>query len=155
MLSRKEDIVLNIAKKNNRGFSLVELIVVVMIMAIIAVALAPQIMKWVANSRTATDVQMYDQLVENIHLALADDDVYGEVNTLADGTYITFTIKGDKTEVTSNIKTNFENKLKELCGDNWKTEVRRKDSTAADYIIKVSNNSIVVRDTVPDTDTVK
>ncbi|MCI5848904.1 MAG: type II secretion system GspH family protein, partial [Lachnoclostridium sp.] len=34
-------------KKNNKGFSLVELIVVVLIMAIIAVALAPQVMKWV------------------------------------------------------------------------------------------------------------
>jgi len=42
-------------KKNNKGFSLVELIVVVLIMAIIAVALAPQIMKWVNNSRITSD----------------------------------------------------------------------------------------------------
>ena len=42
-------------KKNNKGVSLVELIVVVLIMAIIAVALAPQIMKWVKNSRITAD----------------------------------------------------------------------------------------------------
>ena len=32
-------------KRNNKGFSLVELIVVILIMAVIAVALAPQVMK--------------------------------------------------------------------------------------------------------------
>ena len=47
-------------KMNNKGFSLVELIVVVLIMAIIAVALAPQVMKWVNNSRVSSDVAMYE-----------------------------------------------------------------------------------------------
>lgn len=42
-------------KKNNKGFSLVELIVVILIMAIIAVALAPQVMKWVGESSKSTD----------------------------------------------------------------------------------------------------
>lgn len=42
-------------KRNNKGFSLVELIVVVLIIAIIAVALAPQVMKWVGTSRENVD----------------------------------------------------------------------------------------------------
>ncbi|MBP5184228.1 MAG: prepilin-type N-terminal cleavage/methylation domain-containing protein [Lachnospiraceae bacterium] len=41
-------------KKNNKGFSLVELIVVVLIIAIIAVALAPQVIKWVDQARKNT-----------------------------------------------------------------------------------------------------
>ena len=62
-------------KTNNKGFSLVELIVVVLIMAIIAVALAPQVMKWVGNSKKATDVQSYDQMVESCQIAIAQDNL--------------------------------------------------------------------------------
>jgi prepilin-type N-terminal cleavage/methylation domain-containing protein len=63
-------------KMNNKGFSLVELIVVVLIMAIIAVALAPQVMKWVENSRISTDATNYESMIENLQLAIADKDVY-------------------------------------------------------------------------------
>ncbi len=52
-----------IKQMKDKGFSLVELIVVVLIMAIIAVALAPQILKWVNNSRVSTDLQTKDSLV--------------------------------------------------------------------------------------------
>ncbi len=41
------------ARKNDKGFSLVELIVVVLIIAIIAVALAPQVVKYVGKARTS------------------------------------------------------------------------------------------------------
>ena len=66
-------------KKNNKGFSLVELIVVVLIMAIIAVALAPQVMKWVGNSRVSSDVQSYDTMVEYCNLALGDETTWNKV----------------------------------------------------------------------------
>ena len=47
-----------LTKKNNKGFSLVELIVVILIMAIIAVALAPQVIKWVGEAgKSATQNQ--------------------------------------------------------------------------------------------------
>ncbi len=69
----------NVMKKmNNKGFSLVELIVVVLIMAIIAVALAPQVMKWVENSRLSTDCETYDGLIANIQVALTDKSAYAE-----------------------------------------------------------------------------
>ncbi len=66
-------------KKNNKGFSLVELIVVVLIMAIIAVSLAPQVMKWVNNSRIATDKQTIDAVVSYAQLALTNKDAYAEI----------------------------------------------------------------------------
>lgn len=63
-------------KMNNKGFSLVELIVVVLIMAIIAVALAPQVMKWVENSRKSTDVTNYGHVGEALEIAYAKEQVY-------------------------------------------------------------------------------
>lgn len=67
--------------KKNNGFSLVELIVVVLIMAIIAVALAPQVMKWVDNSRISTDISNYDEMVANLQVAITDKDAYAEAMT--------------------------------------------------------------------------
>ncbi len=62
-------------KMNNKGFSLVELIVVVLIMAIIAVALAPQVMRWVENSRKSNDIEAYASLVNALQVAGTDEDV--------------------------------------------------------------------------------
>ena len=66
-------------KANNKGFSLVELIVVVLIMAIIAVALAPQVMKWVNNARIAVDRQTADSVVAIARFALTDEDANNAV----------------------------------------------------------------------------
>jgi len=42
-------------KKNNKGFSLAELIVVVLILGILAVAVTPQVMNWIDKSKVAKD----------------------------------------------------------------------------------------------------
>lgn len=72
------------AKKNNKGFSLVELIVVVLIMGIIAVALAPQVMKWVGTSRTNSDKNTAKDLKSAIQIAYADFEGDGGKLTAAE-----------------------------------------------------------------------
>jgi type IV pilus assembly protein PilA len=59
-------------KKNNKGFSLVELIVVVLIMGIIAVALAPQVMKWVGTARENSDKNTAKDIKSAVNIAVAD-----------------------------------------------------------------------------------
>ena len=59
-------------KKNNKGFSLVELIVVILIMAIIAVALAPQVMKWVGESKESADKNNIALIKSTVDAAVAD-----------------------------------------------------------------------------------
>ena len=64
---------------NNKGFSLVELIVVVLIMGIIAVGLAPQVMKWVGTARESADFQVEDTLREIAQVAVAEFEASGGV----------------------------------------------------------------------------
>lgn len=66
-------------KKNNKGFSLVELIVVVLIMGIIAVALAPQVMKWVGTARDNSDKNTGKDIKSAIQVAVADAQNRGYV----------------------------------------------------------------------------
>lgn len=74
-------------KNNNKGFSLVELIVVVLIMAIIAIALAPAVMKWVDNSRIATDVQTYDGMYADAQLAMVNKEALAAVKNAGSEVY--------------------------------------------------------------------
>lgn len=65
------------ARKNNKGFSLVELIVVVLIIAIIAVALAPQVVKYVGQSRTNVDKNNAATIKSAVQVAVADYQAQG------------------------------------------------------------------------------
>ncbi len=69
---------MNKVTKDNKGFSLVELIVVVLIMGILAVALTPQVLKWVNNSRIANDFATMDSVVSALQTALTNENAYAE-----------------------------------------------------------------------------
>lgn len=64
-------------QKNNKGFSLVELIVVIAIMAVLVGVLAPQLIKYVEKSRESTDIQNADTVVTAFRTYAAENDVSG------------------------------------------------------------------------------
>ena len=66
-------------KMNNKGFSLVELIIVIAIMAILSAALAPQLMKYIEKSRVSTDQSSCAAIESCVNAALAEEAVYKEV----------------------------------------------------------------------------
>ena len=73
-------------RMNNKGFSLVELIIVIAIMAILAAALAPQLMKYIEKSRVSTDASTCSSIESCVNAALADEDAYKQVAAKASGT---------------------------------------------------------------------
>ncbi len=63
-------------KTSNKGFSMVELIIVIAIMAILAAALAPSLIKYINKSRLSTDVQTGTTIASAINAALAVEAAY-------------------------------------------------------------------------------
>lgn len=63
-------------KTSNKGFSMVELIIVIAIMAILAAALAPSLIKYINKSRLSTDVQTGTTVASAINAALAVEAAY-------------------------------------------------------------------------------
>lgn len=86
---------LNKKKQDNKGFSLVELIIVVAIMAILVGLLAPQYLKYVEKSRKSADASNLSEMVNAIQIYAADSE-----NSIAADTYVV-TISTDKTEITA------------------------------------------------------
>lgn len=79
-------------QKNNKGFSLVELIVVIAIMAVLVGVLAPQLIKYVEKSREATDIQTCDNIATALKTYYADEEV---ASTIEDAkAVITITLSG-------------------------------------------------------------
>ena len=67
-----------IMTNENKGFSLVELIVVIAIMAVMTSVLAPSLLGYVEQSRMQKDDSAMGEVNNAIKLALADQDVYDE-----------------------------------------------------------------------------
>lgn len=74
----------------NKGFSLVELIIVIAIMAVLVGVLAPQFIKYVEQSRRSTDIQNAENIKTAILADIADGTLTG-TGTLAEFTGTTDT----------------------------------------------------------------
>ena len=66
-------------RKSNKGFTLVELIIVVAIIAILSAVVAPQYIKYVEKSRAATDADSFGAVVQAVNVLCADGTIEGDV----------------------------------------------------------------------------
>ena len=57
--------------KNNKGFSLVELIIVIAIMAILVGVMAPQLIKYIEKTNVSADTQLADTCKTAITTAIS------------------------------------------------------------------------------------
>ena len=58
--------------KNNKGFSLVELIIVIAIMAILVGVMAPQLIKYIEKTNVSADTQLADSVKTAITTTIMD-----------------------------------------------------------------------------------
>lgn len=63
-------------KTNNKGFSLVELIIVIAIMAILAGAIAPALIRYIDKSRKSNDVSAAKTIKTAVETAMANEVTY-------------------------------------------------------------------------------
>ncbi len=89
--------------KSKKGFSLVELIVVIAIMAVLVGVLAPTLIGYVEKSRAQRDASNLEELRHNVELAIADETVYQELafDDTTNVATLTFTNAGKVLDVTS------------------------------------------------------
>lgn len=73
-------------KTNNKGFSLVELIIVIAIMAILAGAIAPALIRYIDKSRKSNDVSSAKTIKTAVETAMGNESVY-ELLTTGSGDY--------------------------------------------------------------------
>lgn len=138
---KKEDV--KVKKLNNKGFSLVEIIIVIAIMAILAGALAPQLMKYVEKSRVAADNNNCNAIKTAVMTALANESAYDSIDTTK---LITFNAnKPDKYSDGTTLPDAFINELHGIVGT-WPS-VKEKNKTK--FQITFSSDKAVTVVTIP------
>ncbi len=98
-------------KINNKGFSLVELIVVIAIMAVLMGVLAPTLIGNIEKSRESKDLQNLDSVYQAVNQALATEAGAKEAATTE------VTAQTLSTLLASNNHTNLAKEIKEILGD--------------------------------------
>ena len=70
---------MTINRHKNKGFSLVELVIIIAILAVLIAVLAPSLMTYTERSRAQKDVTTMDEVVNAVQLAMADQKCYDEM----------------------------------------------------------------------------
>ena len=135
---------------DNRGYSLVELVVVILMLAIIVVALAPQVLKWVDNSRISVDYQNYDTLVSAADISITNENALLE--SYKNPIELVSTESGESWHIldTSTDWDSVKKMMDEHLGSNWEMTYRptSNDVPTGGYKIRIENGH-VYRDIEP------
>jgi len=135
-------------KTNNKGFSLVELIVAIAIMAVLMVVVAPQMLKYVDKARVQRDNSAIGEIANAVKIAMADQDIFDEV--YGDGTSPTTTIKFTSNKIDySATKTKLAKELKAVIGENVELNSATYKKAAPVVTVTIDSNNRVVITATP------
>ncbi len=128
--------------KSNKGFSLVEVIIVVAIMAILVGLFAPQLLRYVEKTNVSHDVQFADSIKKAVELAMADPDV------LESSDYVK-PVSDEMDTFVSQAGTEFSNSVYETLGCSDYADVmgnlRSKDCSAVMIMVDADTDRVTVQ----------
>lgn len=132
-------------KGNDKGFSLIELIIVIAIMAVIVAVIAPNLTRYLGSSRKAVDKRNLDEIHQQALNCIADavtgdpavDVIIGEDGTKVAEYEVKYNAATGITAITANANAN--------SGFASMLSVYLKDATTKS---KVDNNKTVIRFTI-------
>ncbi len=140
--------------KNNKGFSLVELIIVIAIMAILVGVMAPQLIKYIEKSNVSADTQLAGTVQTAVTTAMMDPEVLANQTASSYITSLQATGSASKDiGVFVNPSTNsYTSAVSEILGATSGSEVSGslKSAGASSIVITLGTNSCEV--VLPGTD---
>ena len=126
----------------NKGFSLVELIIVIAIMAVLVGVLAPQFLKYVERSRKSTDCQNVASIVTALQTYAADPMV-DSTKKLSTGK---ITLTASQTAVSASNASGNANEALDAAGSEWfdtgKTSIEINFTVGTDGSVTFSESNI-------------
>ena len=120
----------------NKGFSLVELIIVIAIMAILAAAIAPALIRYIDKSRRADDVTAAGTIESAVLTAIANEKAYDEA---VPGSGAKLVVSATKT-TTSAVGDVFKSEIVSTLGQGVDIKYTKKSANAYNAYITSDGN---------------
>ena len=110
-------------KNKDKGFSLIELVIVVAIMAVLIAVLAPQFIRYIEKSKQGKDADAAGVIWRAINIAMADESIPDRPDTFS----------GDIVLLDSGSMPDFAGAIKEFIGDYTLADFKEKNIRSNAY----------------------